>query len=81
MPDQAEDGDVTGHCTLCGAPVIYAYRFPNDSGVRALVVPHKPGCTFDEGCEEVRVANPVQCGRNQPCTCGSRKKFKYCCGR
>lgn len=28
-----------------------------------------------------RVVNEVKIGRNDPCTCGSNKKFKKCCGR
>lgn len=28
-----------------------------------------------------RVVNDVKIGRNDPCTCGSNKKFKKCCGR
>ena len=23
----------------------------------------------------------IRCGRNQPCPCGSGRKFKHCCGR
>ena len=28
-----------------------------------------------------RVVNEVKIGRNDPCTCGSNKKYKKCCGR
>ena len=27
------------------------------------------------------VRNEVKIGRNEPCTCGSGKKYKHCCGR
>ena len=33
----------------------------------------------EEKLEPVRVAQKV--GRNQPCPCGSKKKFKQCCGK
>jgi len=25
-------------------------------------------------------AQPAKAGRNDPCSCGSGKKFKHCCG-
>ena len=28
-----------------------------------------------------QVRNEVKIGRNEPCTCGSGKKYKHCCGR
>jgi preprotein translocase subunit SecA len=28
-----------------------------------------------------REAQPVQIGRNDPCPCGSGRKFKACCGK
>jgi preprotein translocase subunit SecA len=38
-----------------------------------------------EPLKEVAQAEPVQAGnkvgRNDPCPCGSRKKFKKCCGK
>jgi hypothetical protein len=38
------------------------------------------------GNEEVPVAKPQQVkgkkiGRNEPCTCGSKRKYKVCCGK
>ena len=30
---------------------------------------------------EQRVVNEVKIGRNDPCLCGSKKKYKKCCGR
>ena len=31
--------------------------------------------------EEQHMYNGVKVGRNDPCPCGSGKKFKKCCGR
>ncbi len=43
---------------------------------------HGPGCSHGHGHEPaapvVRAAPKV--GRNDPCPCGSGKKFKKCCG-
>lgn len=27
------------------------------------------------------IVNPIKTGRNEPCPCGSGKKYKYCCGK
>ena len=34
-----------------------------------------------EDSEEVHMYNGVKVGRNDPCPCGSGKKFKKCCGK
>ncbi|MGJ4999296.1 YchJ family protein [Bradyrhizobium sp. HKCCYLS3077] len=31
--------------------------------------------------EPKRAAAPAKVGRNEPCPCGSGKKYKFCCGR
>ncbi len=56
-----------------------------------LVFAHPSGEGFggggaSEGGLETATATPVRretpkIGRNQPCTCGSGKKYKHCCGR
>ena len=39
------------------------------------------GYTEDEIAKEAsRVVNVVKIGRNDPCICGSGKKYKKCCG-
>ena len=36
----------------------------------------------EEYCQlQQRVVNEVKIGRNDPCLCGSKKKYKKCCGR
>jgi len=32
-------------------------------------------------CIDRRVKKVVKIGRNEPCPCGSGKKYKKCCGR
>ncbi len=45
----------------------------------------KPADVVDEAVEAVARAKPVRVGpkvgRNEPCPCGSGKKFKQCCGK
>ena len=46
---------------------------------------HGPGCDHDHGHEHAHVPQPYvreqpKVGRNEPCVCGSGKKFKKCCG-
>jgi preprotein translocase subunit SecA len=56
-----------------------------------LIFAHPSGEGFEGGGEsggeaEIATATPVRrktpkVGRNQPCTCGSGKKYKHCCGK
>lgn len=41
---------------------------------------HGPGCNHSHDLKPVVRANP-KIGRNDPCSCGSKKKFKKCCGK
>ena len=36
---------------------------------------------YKEQKESTTVRKPKKIGRNEPCPCGSGKKYKYCCGR
>jgi uncharacterized protein YecA (UPF0149 family) len=42
---------------------------------------HGPNC--NHGHEQLRPITraSVKIGRNDPCSCGSKKKFKKCCGK
>ncbi len=55
-------------------PFGFQQRVVQDSGARPDVV-QRP--LDDDGDATVRVRTP---GRNEPCHCGSGKKFKRCCG-
>ena len=44
---------------------------------------HGPGCDHDHAHTHVPqpyVRDQPKVGRNEPCVCGSGKKFKKCCG-
>ena len=45
---------------------------------------HGPNCNHghhhDEQLKPIARTSP-KVGRNDPCTCGSQKKFKKCCGK
>ena len=53
-----------------------------------MYMTHDDAAAFDDPEAEaaVKTATPVRretpkVGRNQPCPCGSGKKYKHCCGR
>jgi uncharacterized protein YecA (UPF0149 family) len=41
---------------------------------------HGPGCHHDHAPKSAIRTTP-KVGRNDPCPCGSQKKFKKCCGK
>lgn len=43
---------------------------------------HGPNCNHGHHHEALKpiVRDAPKVGRNDPCTCGSQKKFKKCCG-
>jgi uncharacterized protein YchJ len=42
----------------------------------------RSGLSFSKGYQgNMYKATPKQQGRNEPCNCGSGKKFKKCCGQ
>ena len=46
---------------------------------------HGPDCDHDHEHDHDHVAAPIRrsepkIGRNDPCPCGSQKKYKRCCG-
>lgn len=43
---------------------------------------HGPNCNHGHSHEALKpiVRDAPKVGRNDPCTCGSQKKFKKCCG-
>ena len=45
---------------------------------------HGPNCNHDHHHHELLkpiVRETPKVGRNDPCTCGSQKKYKKCCGK
>lgn len=41
---------------------------------------HGPNCNHDHKLEPI-VRKGAKVGRNDPCSCGSKKKYKKCCGK
>lgn len=46
----------------------------------AAVSSLKPGFPMPPSSAPVFPTQPAKVGRNEPCLCGSGKKFKHCCG-
>ncbi len=42
---------------------------------------HGPGCSHSHEQLKPVVRDAPKIGRNDPCSCGSQKKFKKCCGQ
>jgi uncharacterized protein YecA (UPF0149 family) len=44
---------------------------------------HGPNCNHEHGHPSLKPITRVapKVGRNDPCSCGSQKKFKKCCGQ
>ncbi len=74
------DGDQSGEPALKPAGV---RSNPETPGTRALEPDSNGMGSLDEAFESRRVPEvaPLKVGRNDPCPCGSGKKFKNCCGK
>ena len=46
----------------------------------ALLTPEQRKALYKKEKSSKTVVKPPKVGRNDPCPCGSGKKFKYCCG-
>jgi uncharacterized protein YecA (UPF0149 family) len=44
---------------------------------------HGPNCNHGHSHDQLKpiTRTAVKIGRNDPCSCGSKKKFKKCCGK
>ncbi|OUR99534.1 preprotein translocase subunit SecA [Halobacteriovorax marinus] len=42
---------------------------------------HGPNCNHGHDKMQPIVRQSPKVGRNDPCSCGSKKKFKKCCGK
>jgi uncharacterized protein YecA (UPF0149 family) len=49
-------------------------------GVRRRAIAEYEGIAGRRTDDGVPVQRPVKIGRNEPCPCGSGKKWKRCCG-
>jgi uncharacterized protein YecA (UPF0149 family) len=56
-----------------------AQAMPSDAKPSADEHVHGPGCDHDHAPEIPYRRESAKVGRNDPCPCGSGKKFKKCC--
>ena len=47
----------------------------------ALLTPERRKELYKEQKSSTTIVKDKKIGRNDPCPCGSGKKYKYCCGR
>jgi len=52
----------------------------NESGAHTHEHVHGPGCDHDHPAQAPVRRHVAKVGRNDPCSCGSGKKYKKCCG-
>jgi len=54
----------------------------NEGEIDTTQAAPEPQSVFDQAMQKAPIRKaPVTAGRNDPCPCGSGKKFKACCGR
>ena len=63
---------------MLDAKAEYLYNLPQWEGIFS---PEKRKEIQKQYRESVMVRNENKIGRNDPCTCGSGKKYKKCCGK
>jgi preprotein translocase subunit SecA len=56
-------------------------RHPQPAGVMMAESEPEPSLDLALGARSAAAKDPSKVGRNDPCPCGSGKKFKNCCGR
>ena len=60
---------------------IYTVRIQNPNEVKRERVSKNMVASFADQSVKKQPRKVVKVGRNDPCPCGSGKKFKQCCGR
>ena len=71
---QTPDGEPGLNYLCAGYKIFFRHIDPIMRAMAALVQAGRPAA-------EIMEANQTQAERNQPCPCGSGKKFKQCCGK
>ena len=75
------------HDTVLATIIRESGSTPRGAGAQMLVNAQGPqagtigGGEVESAAPLTQVRNEVKIGRNEPCTCGSGKKYKHCCGR
>ncbi len=72
VPDAASSAETDRAASGGQEPRSFDLRHKTDPAASAVA---------DSESEDRRFYNGVKVGRNDPCPCGSGKKFKKCCGR
>lgn len=79
------EAELTGFDVLIGMDIIVQGDFvvSNHDGITRLTyrVPSMHGYDFMKSQYLTEVKTGINTGRNQPCPCGSGKKYKNCCGK
>ena len=60
---------------------LFAIQPARHEDVEAAVRPEAPVIFMNRGEEATREQKSSKIGRNDPCPCGSGKKYKKCCGK
>ena len=63
---------------MVGAKAEWLYTFPQWD---TLLTPERRKELYKEQKSSTTIVKDKKIGRNDPCPCGSGKKYKYCCGR
>ena len=79
MPEEERRAPVTAHKPTLGAPAPEPVAVGTPAGPRGLGAREKPERRVATGTTYKREGRKI--GRNEPCPCGSGKKYKHCCGK
>ena len=63
---------------MVDAKADWLYNLPEWDGIFTKEEQHR---LYLEQKKSGTIVKPKKIGRNDPCPCGSGKKYKYCCGR
>jgi len=59
----------------------FLYRLKPEREVKRERVAKETSTNYDESVKKTPIRKEKEVGRNEPCPCGSGKKYKHCCGK
>ncbi|CDF57349.1 preprotein translocase subunit SecA [Thermobrachium celere] len=59
----------------------FLYRLKPEREVKRERVAKETSTNYDESVKKTPIKKEKEVGRNEPCPCGSGKKYKHCCGK
>ena len=62
------------------AKILLNARNPEKMERKQVAIPVNASLQSEEGPKKITIRNTEKIGRNDPCPCGSGKKYKKCCG-